>query len=312
MAMAPRPFRFGAKATTAASGKEWADIARRAEDLGYCSLQIDDHYFDPQLAPVPAIMAAACATETIAVGTLVAGVDFRNPVVLAKECATIDLLSGGRFMLGIGAGWSKDDYAAVGVPQEGADTRIERLEEAVAIMRGLWGEGEFSFEGKHYQCGSVDARRRPAGDIPVLIGGGGRKILSLAARTADIVGINPKIVARSINPRSMATAAADAVDERIGWIREAAGDRFDELELQMQVFFAMVTDDPGSMAEALAPAFGLTPELVLTAPYFQLGTIDQISENLQAIRERWGINYIAFQQDATEPVAPIVAKLAGT
>src|SRR6516162_579077 len=111
-----RPFKFGAKATKAGSGKEWADIARQAEDLGYVSLQIDDH-FGNQLAPIPACMAAACATSSLKVGTLVAGVDFRNPVVLAKEAATIDLLSDGRFILGLGAGWLKDDYAIAGVDQ---------------------------------------------------------------------------------------------------------------------------------------------------------------------------------------------------
>ena len=149
-------------------------------------------------------------------------------------------------------------------------------------------------------------------EIPILIGGGGQKILSLAAQKADIVGINPKIVARSINPKSMATAAADVVDQKIGWVKEAAGDRFDQLELQLQVFVTKVTDDPMAFAEQLAPAFGLPPEVVLQAPYFQIGTVDQIIENLQGLRERWGISYIAFQQDATAAMAPVVSSLAGT
>ena len=308
---APRPFRFGAKATKAGSAKEWADIARQAEDLGYVSLQIDDH-FGNQLAPIPAIMAAAAVTTNLKVGTLVAGVDFRNPVVLAKEAATIDLLSEGRFMLGLGAGWLKDDYAIAGIDQAAADIRIGRLSEAVDIMRGLWGEGKFSFDGDHFTVAEVDGKPAPVSDIPILIGGGGQKILSLAAQKADIVGVNPKIVARSINPESMATAAADVVDQKIGWVREAAGDRIDDIELELQVFVTKVTDDPMSVAEQLAPAFGLPPEVVLQAPYFQIGTIDQIAENLQGLRDRWGISYIAFQQDATAAMAPVVAKLAGT
>ena len=226
----PRPFRFGAKATKAGSAKEWADIARQAEDLGYVSLQIDDH-FGNQLAPIPAIMAAAAVTTNLKVGTLVAGVDFRNPVVLAKEAATIDLLSDGRFMLGLGAGWLKDDYAIAGIDQADADTRIARLGEAVDIMRGLWGEGKFSYAGEHFSVAEVDGKPAPVSDIPILIGGGGQKMLSLAAQKADIVGINPKIVARSINPKSMATAAADVVDQKVGWVKEAAGDRLDEIEL---------------------------------------------------------------------------------
>jgi probable F420-dependent oxidoreductase len=308
---AARPFKFGAKATKASSGKEWVDLAKQAEDLGYVSFQIDDH-FGNQLAPIPAITAAAAATSTIKVGPLVVSVDFRNPVVLAKEAATIDMLSDGRFLMGIGAGWLKDDYAIAGIQQDDAETRIDRLGEAVQIMRGLWGEEKFSFDGKHFKVAEVDGRPKPVSHIPILIGGGGQKILSLAARQADIVGINPKIVARSINPKSMATAAADVVDQKLAWVKEAAGDRFDQLELQLQVFVTVVTDDPTPVAEKLAPAFGLPPEVVMQAPYFQIGTTDQIAENLQGLRERWGINYIAFQQDATAAAAPIVAKLAGS
>ena len=309
--MTVRPFRFGAKAVKATSAKEWTDLVRRAEDLGYASFSMDDH-FGNQLAPVPALMAAADATSRILVGTHVAGVDFRNPVLFAKECATIDLLSEGRFTLGIGAGWSAKDYAAAGITQDGAGVRIERLGEAVTIMKGLWGDGPFSFEGRHYQVAENEGLPKPASPIPVMIGGGGPKILSLAAQQADIVGINPKIVGRAINPRSMATTAADTMDEKVAWVREAAGDRADDLELQLQVFVTAVTDDPQSVAEKLGPAFGLPPEVILAAPFYQVGSVEQITEDIQAIRERWGISYILFQNDGTVPMGPVVAKLAGT
>jgi probable F420-dependent oxidoreductase len=305
-----RLFKFGAKATKAESAKEWADLARRAEDLGYASLQIDDH-FGSQLAPLPACMAAAAATSTLRVGPLVAGNDFRNPVVLAKEAATIDLLSDGRFILGIGAGWLAQDYAVAGIDQADARTRIERLGEAVQIFRGLWSGEPFSFTGRYYRVAETSGYPKPTAKLPILIGGGGRQILSLAAQQADIVGINPKIVARSINPRSMSTAAADVVDEKLRWVREAAGERFDSIELQLQVFVTVVTDDPDSVAAKLAPAFGLPAEVIRSAPYFQIGTIEQIKENLMALRERWGISYVAFQGDATEAMAPVVAELAG-
>ncbi|MFM2071298.1 MAG: hypothetical protein RLZZ623_1561 [Actinomycetota bacterium] len=309
--MTTHPFRFGAKATRATSASEWQELARTAEDLGYASFQIDDH-FGNQLAPVPAIMAAAAATSTILVGPHVAGVDFRNPVLFAKEAATIDLLSDGRFTLGLGAGWSADDYAIAGIEQASASVRIERLGEAIAIMRGLWGDGAFSFTGKHYSVAEVDAKPKPVSPIPIMVGGGGRKLLTLAAQSADIVGINPKIVGRSINPRSMSTAAADVVDEKIGYVREGAGDRFDDIELQLQIFKTVVTDQPDAIIGQLATAFGLPPEVVATAPFFQIGTVEQITENLIAMRERWGISYIVFQNDGTIPMAPIVAKLAGT
>ena len=305
-----RPFRFGAKAKVANSGQEWADIAKQAEDLGYVSLQIDDHY-TKQLAPVPALMAAACATKKLIVGTLVAGNDFRNPVVFAKEAATIDMLSDGRFSLGLGAGWMKEDYTITGIQQDDAMTRIHRMEEAIDVMRGLWGPGPFSHSGRFYSVSEIDAWPKPVSKIPIIVGGGGEKLLGMAGRKADIVGINPKIVGRSINPRSMATAAADVVDEKIRFIKAGAGDRFDDIELSLQVFVTVVTDDPKGVAEKYAPAFGLPPEVVLTAPYFQIGSVEQIKENLIGLRERWGINYIAFQQDATAAMAPVVAALSG-
>jgi probable F420-dependent oxidoreductase len=194
----------------------------------------------------------------------VAGVDFRNPVVFAKECATIDLLSEGRFTLGIGAGWSNKDYAIAGIRQDDASTRIERLGEAVTIMKGP-GEGPFSFSGSHYEVAEVDAGPSPTPPIPVMIGGGGPKILAMAAQQADIVGINPKIVGRRSTP-PMATTAADTMDEKVAWVKEAAGDRFDDLELQLQVFVTVVTDDPQAAAEKLGTAFGLPPEVVLARP----------------------------------------------
>jgi probable F420-dependent oxidoreductase len=306
---AQKPFRFGTKATNAKSAAQWSELAKQAEDLGYVSFQIDDH-FGGQLAPVPAIMAAASATTKVLVGPHVAGVDFRNPVVFAKEAATIDLLSEGRFIMGIGAGWAATDYAAAGIEQASAATRIERLGEAIQIFRGLWGEGKFSFAGKHYTVGELDGRPKPVSNIPILVGGGGDKILTLAAQHADIVGVNPKIVARSINPRSMATAAAEVVDDRIRLIREAAGDR--DVELQVQIFATVVTDDPQGVAEKFAPAFGLPPEVVLNAPFFQIGSAQQITENFQSMRERWGISYIVFQNDATQAMAPVVSALSGT
>ncbi len=309
--MSNHTFRFGAKAVKAGSAKEWTDTVRQAEDLGYASFHMDDH-FGNQLAVVPALMAAAAATSSILVGPHVAGVDFRNPVLFAKECATIDLLSSGRFTLGIGAGWSAKDYAIAGIHQDDARTRIDRLREAVQVIKGLWAEGPFSFSGEHYQVAEVDAVPKPHSRIPVMIGGGGPKILALAATEADIVGINPKIVGRAINPQSMATAASDAMDEKVDAVRQAAGSSFDDLELQVQVFKTVVTDQPQDVAEQLAPAFGLPPDVLLNAPFFQIGSVEQITENIIEMRERWGISYVLFQSDGTQPMAPVVAKLTGT
>ena len=185
-------------------------------------------------------------------------------------------------------------------------TRIERLGEAVQIMKGMWGEGAFSFEGQHFRVAEVDAVPKPYSPIPLMIGGGGPKILALAAQQADIVGINPKIIGRKINPESMATTAADAMDEKLDAVRAAAGDKFDELELQVQIFKTVVTDNPQEAAEQLGPAFGLPADVVLNAPFFQIGSVEQITENLQAMRDRWGISYILFQADGIGPMGPVV------
>jgi probable F420-dependent oxidoreductase len=310
--MGTNPFKFGAKATWATSGAEWAGLAKQAEDLGYYSFQIDDH-FNKAFAPVPAIMAAACATERVLVGPHVAGVDFRNVVEFAKEAATIDLLSGGRFTMGIGAGWNAVDYANAGIHQDNAITRIERLAEAVDIMRGLWGGEKFGYTGKHHTIAEHDAQPKPISSIPVLIGGGGQKILTMAAQKANIVGVNPKIVGRSINPKSMATAAAEAVDEKVGWIREAAAaaGTSDKIELQLQFFATVVTDDKMGVCEKFAPAFGLPVEVVANAPFFAIGTLAEIKDNILMMRERWGISYFCCQNDGTKQLAPIVAELAG-
>jgi len=214
-------------------------------------------------------------------------------------------------VMGIGAGWSDEDYAIGGIEQLDANARIDRLIEAVRIMQGLWGEDEFAFAGDHYNVAACNMVPKPVSRIPMLIGGGGRRILSVAAAYADIVSINPKVIGRRFDMRSLGTAVAALVDERIGWVRDAAGARFPDLELQMHVFVAKVTDDAESVASQIAERFGLPVEEVLGGPYFQIGTVEQIVENVQSMRERWGISYVAFQQDATAEMAPIVEALAG-
>lgn len=306
-----RPFRFGAKAQHASSGKDWSGTCRRIEDLGYCSVQVPDH-LSGQLGAVPAMMAAADATTTLTVGPLVAAVDFRNPAIFAREAATIDLLSDGRFIMGIGAGWNADDYAAAGIVQHDAATRIDRLDEAVQIMRGLWEPGRFRFDGDHFRVGETDGTPKPARRIPMLIGGGGRKVLTLAARHADIISINPIVINRRFDSHSLRTATADLVDERMRWIAEAAGPRFADIDFQMHVFAAVITGDRERAAGQIAERFGIAVGDVLSGPYFQVGPMAQIVDNMHAMRERWGISYVAFQPEATEVMAPVVAALAGT
>jgi probable F420-dependent oxidoreductase len=310
--MAKRPFRFAIQTSRAESREAWAEKARRIEHLGYSTLFMPDHFTD-QLSPVPALMAAADATANLRIGTLVFDNDYRHPVVLAKDCATLDLLSNGRLELGIGAGWMRTDYDTAGMPYDRAGTRISRLEEGLAIIKALHAEGPVNFAGKHYTITNYEGLPKPVQKPhpPILIGGGMPRILSLAAREADIVGVNFSLEPGAVNRDVMKTGDAASTDEKMRWIRDAAGTRFDDIELNVTVFVAIVTDDRDGMVERIAPGFGMPPADVLDSPHALIGSVDQIVETLEARRERYGFSYIAFSGDVHEQLAPVVARLAG-
>jgi probable F420-dependent oxidoreductase len=281
--------------------------------LGYSTLTVADH-FDDQLAPIPALMAAADATTTLRVGALVLCTDFTHPVVIAKEAATIDLLSEGRFELGLGAGWMTSDYAQSGIAFDPPGTRIERMGEALTVIDQLWSDAPCTFTGRHFTINELDGQPKPVQSPrpPVLIGGGGKRVLSLAARCADIVGINVDLRHGVIDDRAGASATDAATEQKIEWIRDAAGDRFDQLELHVRVHLVVVSHDRQGMANALAPAFGVSPEEALRSPHALAGDVDQIVDDLIERRERWGISYIGVGVDALHALAPVVAKLAAT
>jgi probable F420-dependent oxidoreductase len=311
--MPHRPFRFGVQLSTAPDGETWAGLARKAEDLGYATLFVPDHFGD-QLAPVPALMAAADATTTLRIGALVWDNDYKHPVVLAKEAATLDVLSGGRLELGVGAGWMRTDYESAGLPYDPPGTRITRLEEGIAVLKGLMGDGPFDFAGQHYEIRGLDGLPKPAQrpHPPIIVGGGGRRVLSLAAREADIVGINVNLRAGEVGPDAGTNATAEATAEKVAWVRAAAGDRFDDLELNVTVFFALLTDDREGTAAAMGGGFGLTPEQVLGVPHALVGTIEEACEELERRRADHGLSYIVFNDSGFETLAPVVARLAGT
>jgi probable F420-dependent oxidoreductase len=307
----PKPFRFGIQVSSAGSRKEWIDIARKVEDLGYATLTVADH-LDDQFATTPALMAAADATSTLRLGALVYANDYHHPVVLAKEAATLDLLSDGRLELGVGAGWMPGDYAGAGIPFDPPGVRIARLGEAIEIVKGLFADEPLAFNGEHYTIamdGSPKPVQRP--HPPILVGGGGQKMLTLAGKSADIVGLNVDMRSGSIGVTSGPSATAESTHEKIGWIRDAAGDRFDDIELQIRIHLAFVTDDRPAAAEMLSPAFGLTPEQGLVCPHALAGSIEQIVDTCLERRETFGISYIGLSIDALEPFAPVVAALEG-
>lgn len=308
----PRTFRFGVQVPTAPSGQTWTDIARQAEELGYSTLFMPDHFGD-QFAPVPALAAAAAVTTELRVGALVFDNDYRHPLVLAKELATIDVLSGGRLEIGLGAGWMTSDYDESGMAYDAPATRVDRFEEGLAVITGLLGAEPLTFTGDHYRITAHNGLPKPVQSPrpPILVGGGKRRMLSIAGRSADIVGINPTIPNGAVDADAARSGTAQATDEKLGWVRSAAGDRYADLEINLLNFGCFVTEDRQTLIEKMAPAFGISPEELAEFPHALAGTVDEICEALEERRSRWDASYIVIQHEAMEAMAPVVARLAG-
>ncbi len=309
-----RSFRFGLNSNFdnhATSREEWVNKARRAEELGYSTFSASDHFPVP-LSPLIALMAVADATQTLRIGTIVLDNDFRHPALLAKEAATLDLLSNGRFEMGIGAGWLRSEYEQVGIPFDAPGVRIRRLEEGVQVIKSLWTEESVTFSGAHYTIANLQGTPQPLQrpHPPILIGGGGKRLLSLAGRVADIVNFIPRM--GEAGP-DITDSTEAALQEKLAWVREAAGERFPQLELNLQMAGVAVTSDRISAAQAIAKAQGIQvdPELLLSTPYVLIGTVEQIIERLYTLRERYGINYFVVPLTQMDELSPVVARLAG-
>jgi probable F420-dependent oxidoreductase len=306
-----RPFRFGVTAHRAATGQEWRTFSRKVEDLGFATLMAPDHLGD-QLSPIPALAIAADATSRLRLGVLVASNDFRHPVMHAKELATLDVMSEGRTEWGLGAGWLAPEFKAAGIPFDHARVRVDRMQEAVSVMKALFGDGATTKSGAHYQVTSLDGQPKPVQrpHPPLLVGGARERMLSFAGREADIVGIAPSPRARAGAP--VRDPVDVAVDHQLAWVRRGAGDRFANLEINMVAFPVIVTDEREQRAAKVADAIALDPADVLAAPHVWIGTVEQICESLEQRRQRWGTSYWVVPASATDAVAPIVARLAGT
>ncbi|HEY1829422.1 MAG TPA: TIGR03621 family F420-dependent LLM class oxidoreductase [Acidimicrobiales bacterium] len=307
------PFRFALQVSNAASPAAWKELARKTEDLGYSTLYLPDHLED-QWAPLIACAVAAEATTTLKVGSLVLDNDFRHPVVLAKELATLDVTTDGRFECGMGAGWATADYQQSGIPMERPSVRIARLAESLDIMTSLWETGRATYAGTHYTVTDAVGSPRPItpGGPPLVIGGGSKRILTLAGQRAAIASIVPSLAAGVIGPDMAAGGVIDKYAERVAWVRQAAGDRADEIELQAWTVFVQVVPNATEVFTNVAPAFGLTPEQMQAAPLALVGTEDEIVETLQKRREELGFSYIVLHEAEMDAMAPVIATLAGT
>ena len=310
----PRPFRFGVITPKCASGPDLTEQARKAEALGFSSFFVPDHFVDHDLAPTVALAHVAAVTERLRVGPLVLGNDYKHPVVLAREMATLDLLSGGRLELGIGAGWMTADYEKAGLALDRPGVRIARLAESITILKGLFAPGPFTFSGEHYQVSGLDGMPKPVqgANLPFLVGGGGKKILGLAAREAKIVGINANLrTGEGESRETVHSLLPDATDQKLAWLREAAGEGFAGLEIQSLLGFVHVTDNPSGIVKAMADSFGVSEADAVLAPATLVGSVASIVDLLEQRRERWQMSYIVVPIESTETLAPVVARLAG-
>jgi probable F420-dependent oxidoreductase len=309
--MSVRPFRFGIQLKGAETPKSWRDMARKAEDLGFSTLFMPDH-FDDAWSPTVPLTVAAEATTTLNVGALVYDNDYRHPLVLARDVAAMDVLLDGRVEFGLGAGWMTTDYEQSGIVLDAPKVRIDRMEEALEVMQGLWTQDTASFEGTHYQLRDAKCRPVPvtAGGPKLIVGGGGKRVLGVAAKYASIIGVNPELTSGTAGADAARTAVADRYLQRIGWIRDAAGDRFDDIELQILCQVEAVTNDRETMYTNLAPVFGLDPYEAKDVPIVLVGTVEQIIDDLQRRREMFGFSYIVVHD--LDAFAPVVAALAGT
>jgi probable F420-dependent oxidoreductase len=308
-----QPFRFAVQTSSAPTGKAWREKARKIEDLGYSTLYIPDH-FGEQWGPIVGMTIAAEATDRLNVGSLVFDNDYRHPVVLAKEMATLDLATEGRVEFGIGAGWMKSDYEESGIPYDDPRVRIDRLVEGLDIIKQLWRDGSANLKGDHYSVTNAQGQPRPhtPGGPKVVIGGGGKRVLSIAAREADIVGVNPNLGAGYVGAEVAHSSKGELYRERLQWIKDAAGDRFDSIELQCLTFMVQFTDDSATAYANIAPLFGLSPEEAREVPLAMAGTVDEIAETLRQRREEFGLSYIVVHEPEMEQFSHVVAKLAGT
>lgn len=319
------PFRFGLQAYAPESGKQWRELARKAESTGFSSFHLADHIIGPgpalaatghpvqTVAAIPAMAVAAEATSTIKVGCRVLCVDYRNPVMLAKEVATLDFFSEGRLELGLGAGWLEGEYEAVGIPFDRAGVRLDRFEEVIGLLRASFAEGELNIDTTHVHAVGFEAVPKPftKSGPPIMIGGGAQRILTIAGREADIVSLNFNNSSGKLGAEGIGSSTAEHTDQKIQWIRNGAGERFDQIEIEIAAYFTVVTPDGAGTRAKMAPMFGMTPEVFAEHPNVLIGSVDEICDRIVERRERFGISYTSFGASVMDSVIPVVERLSG-
>ena len=290
--------------------------------MGYSTLFLADHYLGPgpakraahtpdqDLAPIAAMATAAAVTETLRIGCRVFCVDYHVPAVLAKEAATLDLLSDGRLELGIGAGWSDGEYDAMGIPFDPPAQRITKLEETVALLKAHWSGAELNIDGLAVRVRGYAGTPAPVQHPhpPIMIGGAKKRVLSLAGREADIASIsNVPFVA--VNDDGL--SPSEEASRRVEYVRAAAGARFADLDVESSPYFTDITDDVDAALARVAKMVRAPADVLVDHPNVLIGTAEALVDQLERRRERLGVNYVTVQQSCVEEFAPIVDRLTG-
>ncbi|MBK79812.1 MAG: F420-dependent oxidoreductase [Gammaproteobacteria bacterium] len=318
-----RPFRFAVQSFNADSALDWTERARRVEALGYSALHLADHLLGPgpaiektnhpvqNLAAIPAMAHAAAVTSSLQVGCRVFCIDYHDPLVLIKSAMTLDMLSEGRLELGLGAGWLQEEYAAAGMTFDPPAVRIDRLADVIEGLKAFRGTGLADVDNATIRWHGFEGQPKPVGRAPLMIGGGSPRILRLAGREADIVSLNFNNRAGVIGPDGVRSSSADETRRKLGWVREGAGARFDDLEIEIGAYFTFVMDDPSGPLANMAQAFGFSEDEMREHPHALFGSVDTICEELERRREQFGISYVTVGDAAMEAFAPVVARLSG-
>tara|TARA_B100000029_G_C17546030_1_gene948491 strand:- start:717 stop:1682 length:966 start_codon:yes stop_codon:yes gene_type:complete len=318
------PFRFGLQSYSSESPEAWREMAKKAESLGFSSFHLADHYIgegpalqaanhpEQNLAAIPAMMVAAEATDSIRIGCRVLCCDYHQPVVLAKEVATIDWFSGGRLELGLGAGWVQSEYEAMGIPMLSPGRRIDRMVETLDLIRQHYGAEQIEIQGDHVQASGFNGIPTTGTVPPVMIGGGSKRVLGIAGREADIVSINFNNSAGKIGAEGVGSGTNAGTLQKIQWIKDGAGGRFQDLEIEIAAYFTVVTDHVDAVCGEFAKLFDLSADEIQNHPHCLIGPVDHIIESIRQRREEYGINYITFGGAVMDDVAPVVEALAGS
>ena len=315
--MSTRRFRFGVINEAMLESAAWLDHVRTIERLGYQSFLLRDHlvpdYFGEQYAPLVALAAAAGATSRIRLGTMGLANDFRHPAILAKEAATLAALSGGRLELGLGAGWLRAEYEAMGLTLDPAGARISRLEEALAIISGLWTGEPLRFTGKHYAIRDLRVTPMPPQRPPIFLGGGHERMLTLAGRHADIVGLLTSSVASGELVADPAERTPEAVERKLDWVRAGAGARYAQIELSLIPTVVIGADREAATTRLIAERGwqGIDHQALWAMPSVFVGSLEEIALTMRERRERYGFSYYVFSDAQAEELAPLVERLAG-